>query len=324
MPVNRGCPLRRPPRPVASGPQQHRSGGLPGFQHPMCLGGLFQRQFQPDHRAQACLQADHATVSRHITALETGLGLKLFTRLPRGYRLTAEGQDLANRAAAVETAMLAVDRLARGSTGQLDGTVRISAPPVFASHWLTARLLPLRQAHPDLCLEVIGESAFANLNRGEADVALRLSRPDSNGLITRCLGQMRFGLYGATAYTEAVPDSERTFLGYSEELAGAPQQVWLDSIRGGRRAGLRTNDLATLIARVRCGMGLAALPHIIAQDLPGLTCLCDAPAATRELWLVLHPDLRQAARVRAVADHLIRITAPLRPASDRDSGIGQQ
>ncbi|GAB3126629.1 LysR family transcriptional regulator [Novispirillum itersonii] len=258
------------------------------------------------------LKADHATVSRRITALETRLGLKLFTRLPRGYLLTPEGHDLADRATAVETAMLAVERLARGSTDTLDGTVRISAPPVFASHWLTPRLLPLRQAHPALCLEVVGESGFANLNRGEADLALRLSRPEDNGLIARSLGQMRFGLYGATVYVAATAENDHVFLGYHGELAGSPQQVWLDSVRGRRQTGLRTNDLATLIAGVRSGMGLAALPHMIAQDIPGLTCLCDAPAATRELWLVVHPDLRQAARVRAVADHLTRITAPLR------------
>ncbi|WP_211217684.1 LysR family transcriptional regulator [Novispirillum itersonii] len=260
------------------------------------------------------LKADHATVSRRISALETHLGLKLFTRLPRGYLLTQEGEALRDRAAAVEAAVLAVERQARGGDDRLEGLVRISAPPVFASQWLVPRLLPLRQAHPGLFLDVSGDSGFANLSRGDADLALRLSRPDGDGLVARWLGRMSFGLYGADSYLKAVPEEDRVFLGYNAGLSGSPQQVWLDTVRGSRPLALSTNDLASLISGVQAGLGLAALPQMIAQDLPGLCCLCEAPAATRDLWLVLHPDLRQSARVRAVADHLTAITAPMRQA----------
>jgi DNA-binding transcriptional LysR family regulator len=59
-------------------------------------------------------------------------------------------------------------------------------------------------------------------------------------------------------------------------------------------------------------MGVAALPHILAQDDPELTCVADGPETTREIWLVVHPDLRRSARVRVVMNHLVAITAPLR------------
>ena len=47
------------------------------------------------------LGADHATVSRRITALEKALQAKLFERSPQGYALTAQGERLLERADAL-------------------------------------------------------------------------------------------------------------------------------------------------------------------------------------------------------------------------------
>src|ERR1700733_6980994 len=80
------------------------------------------------------LRTDHSTVARRIATLEQALGLKLFDRMPRGYALTAEGEQVAERVGAVETAVFAVERLSGGD--MVEGRVKISAPPAFASLWL--------------------------------------------------------------------------------------------------------------------------------------------------------------------------------------------
>ncbi|MFG1401624.1 LysR family transcriptional regulator [Xanthobacter sediminis] len=259
------------------------------------------------------LGADHSTVARRITGLETALSLKLFDRLPRGYALTPEGERLLERASAVEQAVHGVERLASGVGAAIAGRVRISAPPALASHWLVPRLAPLLARHPGLELDVSGTAAPAHLSRHEADLALRLSRPQEKGLVARRLGRLAYGLYGARAYVEATPEAERAFLGYDEELAGSPQQAWLEALARGRPIVFMSNDLSSLISAARSGMGLAAMPHVLARAAGDLVCVVDDGGVERELWLLVHPDLRRAARVRAVMDHIIAMCRELKP-----------
>jgi DNA-binding transcriptional LysR family regulator len=258
------------------------------------------------------LKTDHTTVARRVAALERSFGVKLFDRMPRGYVLTEQGARLAARASGVEEAVFSVARLAAGAGETLGGRVCISAPPALASHWLVPRLAPLRASHPAMLLEVVGETGAANLARREADIALRLSRPTGEALVAKKLGALRYGLYGSRAYIDATPKKAWQFLGYNDELAEVPQQRWLADYAGDRAFALLTNDLVSLISGVRSGMGLAALPHVLAASEGDLVRVCEARSATRDLWLVVHPDLRRAARVRVVMDHLATIAEDLR------------
>lgn len=252
--------------------------------------------------AARALRAEHSTVSRRVAALEAALGTRLFDRLPRGYALTPEGERLATLAGRLEEDVLAIEREARGSAAAaLRGSVRLSAPPVFASQFLAPRLGPLRARHPGLLLELVGASGFASLTRREADLAIRLSRPEGASLVARRLGTLAYGLYGAPAGSD-------DFLGYDETLDHVPQQRWLRALAGERPLALRSNDLATLHSAARAGLGRAALPCFLGDADPALVRLPapGAEAAAREIWLVAHADLARSPRVRAVMEHLVR------------------
>jgi DNA-binding transcriptional LysR family regulator len=212
---------------------------------------------------------------------------------------------------AVEDAVLGLERLAAGTSDRIEGEVRVSAPPAFASRWLVPRLVPLRRAHPALTLDVVGEHGVASLVRRDADVALRLLRPEGDGLVTRRLGVLRFGLYGARGYVERTDPSDHELLGYDAHLAHVPQQRWIEAHAAGRPFALRCNDLDALIRGAEAGLGLAVVPHVLAGTAADLVCVADAPEASRDLWLVVHPDLRRSARVAAVVDHLVAITSEL-------------
>ena len=109
-----------------------------------------------------------------------------------------------------------------------------------------------------------------------------------------------------------MPEEAHEFLGYDRHLEEVPQQRWLETHAAGRCFAMRTSELASLISATEAGMGLAVLPTVLVEDLDGLVRVAEASGADRELWWVLHPDLRRSARVRAVLDHLTRITAVLR------------
>jgi DNA-binding transcriptional LysR family regulator len=247
-----------------------------------------------------------------VEALEQALGLRLFDRLPRGWSLTPEGETLAAQAQRIEDEAIAFSRAALG-VSSLRGTVRVSAPPVIASHFLVPRLGALREAWPGIDLEIVGESREANLARGEADLALRLSRPTAPGLVARSLGTIGYGLYAVAAYLER-PPAQWEFLGYDESLRRVPQQQWLEKIAAGRRFILRSNDLAALYQGARAGLGIAALPHFLGANDEGLALVPGAvcPVA-RQLWLVMHPDLRRSPRTKAVADALAVLVSEAQP-----------
>ena len=258
--------------------------------------------------ASRSLGVEHSTVARRVEALERALGLRLFDRLPRGWTLTTEGEALVVQAKGLEDQAIAFSRAALG-VASLAGTVRISAPPMTASHFLAPRLATLREAWPDIDLELIGESRDADLAHGEAELALRLARPTAAGLAARALGRMGSGLYASPAHAVR-PPQEWVFLGYDRSLGQVAQHTWLEGIADGRRFVLRSNDLAVLYQACRAGLGIALLPHFLARSDTALVAVpCDNAPPPRSLWLVVHPDVRRSPRVRAVADSLAEIIA---------------
>jgi DNA-binding transcriptional LysR family regulator len=262
--------------------------------------------------AARVLGVEHSTVARRVGTLEATLGLRLFDRLPKSWNLTAEGEGLLAHAQRIEAEALAFSRASTGY-GALRGAVRVSAPPAFASHFIVPHLARLRQRWPGITIELIGESRQANLYRREADLAVRLSRPEQPGLAAKPLGQIGYGLYAAAEWARRDP-GEWEFIGYDELLRDTPQQRWLEELAQGRPFRFRTNELDAMHRACRGGLGLAALPHFVARDDASLTPF-EQPACPvrRPLWLVIHPDVRRSPRVRAVADlisELIRENAP--------------
>lgn len=255
------------------------------------------------------LAVEHTTVARRAEALEQSLGVRLFDRLPRGWRLTAEGNALAERAERMEQEAAGFARAAAGA-GSLRGTVRISAPPTIASHFIAQHLATLHRQWPGINLVLLGETRNANLVAHEADLAIRLSRPTASTLATRQLGDLGYGLY-ATSEVLTQPEAQWEFIGYDERLRHVPQQRWLDDYAGERRVVLRCSDLTAIHQAALAGVGVAALPHFLGAPAETGTLLrrlpVDDPALHREIWLVIHPDVRRSPRVRAVADALIAL-----------------
>lgn len=258
--------------------------------------------------AARLLEVEHSTVARRVAALEARIGLRLFDRLPRSWALTAEGETLLAAAERIENEALAFSRGAAAASS-LHGTVRISAPPAFASHFLMPQLAARSDRWPGITLDLAGEVRTASLHRREADFSVRFMRPDEPGLAARKLGELHFRLYAAAAWLKR-PEPSWRFLGYSEPLHEIPHQKWLAAFAGARPFALRSNDLSALHKACSAGLGLAVLPVFLAR---GDAALMEIPATglplTREIWSVVHPDVRHSPRVRLVADLVAELVA---------------
>ncbi|PTL82818.1 LysR family transcriptional regulator [Vitiosangium sp. GDMCC 1.1324] len=260
------------------------------------------------------LRVNQSTVSRRLAALESALGARLFDRTPDGYLLTPAGEALLPRAERMEDEAIAAARDVAGGESRLVGTVRLTAPETFGSRFLTARLADFHQRYPDITLELVADNRAFSLSRREADVALRLDRPTQPLLVTRQVAEVGTTLYAAKAYlsTRGKPRSSdftgHDLIGFDETFQPEAEVRWLAQRTRGARVVFKSNSPQSQLAAAEAGMGLALLPCYLAEPVPGLVqVLPVSEGVVRGLWLVLHRDLRQTARVRALTEFLTQL-----------------
>lgn len=250
------------------------------------------------------LGVDQTTVARHLTAMESAIGLPLFERSGSRMHPTEAGRSLLAHAERMEGEAEAAALEIAGAGPELSGTVRVTAVPVLVNHMLIPSLPGFLAAHPGIGIELIADPRGFSLGKREADIALRFARPSrESSVIARRVGTLAFAVYAASA-----PDAdELPWICYEESMADLPQARWLASRVdvGGAAAGIRPNDLDGMIAAVRCGLGKSLLPEKIASPLHGIGKVADAaPPVQREVWMMVHPELRRLARIRTVMDWL--------------------
>ncbi len=253
--------------------------------------------------AARSLKVDHATVSRRLAALEAALDVRLVDRLPRSCRLTTIGRQVFERAVEMEAGAHGVARLAKAAHAPLVGRVTLSAPPVLVTHLLAEHLARFLAEYPDIRLSLSAQGQQVSLSRGEADVAVRLVRPDEAGSVTRKVGTMAFGLYAHRSYAHLAAPERWQFIAYDQSFADMPQQSWLLGIAGDRPVACELNHISEHLIAVRTGAGVAGLPCFLGERDRDLVRIHeDVPSFARDIWLVVHRDLRKTPALRAVMD----------------------
>jgi DNA-binding transcriptional LysR family regulator len=279
------------------------------------------RFFLEAHRTGSLTQAaralgvEHTTVSRRIAALEASLGVRLFDRTPRGYEPTAAAQELRPLADRVEEQVLAIER--RADPGRdLTGVVRIATSNQLATDFVVPALPAFRARHPGITIELSAENRDIKLSRREADLALRMGRMRERGLVTRKLADLAHAFYARRAgrAAPALDLDGDVFVGFDDSLAHLEHSRWLDRIAPARKTAFRANTIHCLHAAIRSGLGVGILPCFVGDADPSLVRLDAAEApAPRELWLLVHGELRRSARIRAVLDCLVERADAMRP-----------
>jgi len=253
------------------------------------------------------LRISQATISRRVQALETALGTVLFERVNTGYVLTSAGHEVQARAEAAEAAILAVPRGIDKEYGHVQGSVRLATGEALASHLIAPRILSFRATYPALRLEFVTGFRSVSLSRHEADLALRLIRPDRGDYIRRKVGVVGFGLYASSALVDANPSLRLDpwsidLVGWDASMRDVPMAGWVKDQALDRIVATATS-MNVQLALARAGLGAAILPCFVADGVLGLERVA-APSdvGSLDLWVVAHRDLSRAPRVRAVLD----------------------
>ncbi|HTR17533.1 MAG TPA: LysR family transcriptional regulator [Acetobacteraceae bacterium] len=280
--------------------------------------------------AARALGLTQPTLGRHVDALEQALGLPLFTRSQHGLAPTEAALELRPYAETLAATAAALLRVASGQGGQVRGTVRITASEVIGAEVLPSILARLRQAQPELVIELVLSNKTEDLLRRDADIAVRMHHPVQEALVARHLGTIELGLHAHPHYLAhcgrpASLDDLRshTLVGFDQETGmtrrlrarGIPLHRGLFALRA-------DSDLAQLAA-IRAGFGIGVCQVALAQREPRLLrVLPGAFSFQLDTWLAMHEDLRASPRCRATFDALAAGLSDYIASASQVSGLG--
>lgn len=262
--------------------------------------------------AAEALGVHHATVIRHVDALEERLGLRLFQRHARGYTATEAGEELLRVARATDEQFVQLAARLRGGGAEVGGELVVTAIPGLAP-FLAPSLVRFQQAHSGLTVRLLTDTRLYRLEYGEAHLAIRAgARPQQPDNVVQPFGCLRHALCAARSYADAhgLPADEsalagHVFVGPDTADPKVPFLRWLADAVPSSAIVFRGSDLAALEEAVIAGAGLGFLPVWRLAQLPGVVeVLPPRPAWEAPLWLVTHVDLHRSAKVQAALAHL--------------------
>lgn len=262
--------------------------------------------------AARALALSQPTMGRHIADLEAQLGVVLFERTGRGLRPTEAALRLADAARAMETGAVALARGVSGVQVGARGSVRLSASQPVACLLLPGVLRQMREALPEVQVELVVSNEVSNLLRREADIALRMLRPAQSSLVARRIGTVPLGAFAHQDYLRRRGWPRRAEDLLEHELVGNDRNE--DILRGFAALGhpvertrfaLRTDDLIAYWEAIRAGLGIGFVAHYMARSDPGVVAVLPTLELPQlPVWLTVHREIHTSARIRAVYDFL--------------------
>lgn len=268
------------------------------------------------------------TVGRHVDALEKALGLVLFTRSQVGFLPTEAALALRPLAETMASTAAALQRVASGQAeGQgARGTVRITASEIVGAEVLPPILAKLRQAQPELTVELVTTNELQDLLRREADIAVRMAEPKQGALVAKRIGAIEIGMYAHREYLArcGTPRTEaelagHTLIGFDTET---PYLRAAGKLMGVRREmfHFRCDSDVTQLGAIRAGYGVGMCQVGLARRDDRLVRLLPKRFSLQlDTWLAMHEDLRDSPRCKltfqALAKGLSEYIGKSRPAA---------
>jgi len=252
------------------------------------------------------------TLSRHVAELEAQLGAPLFERTGRGVEPTTAALAIVDAARAMQNSADALARTLVGRREQTTGTVRITTSVVAATYLLPPLLAQLHSAEPGIQLELIASNGITNLLRRDADIAVRMVRPEQSSLVARKLGTVGIGAYAHVSYLDRSgtprepPDLQHhTLIGYANDdvlrkgFAALGLQLERDAF------SIRTDDQVAYGRLIAEGAGIGFVAHYNVQHWNGVRRVLPMLAVPPlPCWLAVHREIRSSKVVRRVYDFL--------------------
>ena len=254
------------------------------------------------------LDLTQPTIGRHIQTLEQDLGVSLFNRQARGMALTAQGEALLVHARGMREAAEALSLDAAGKVDDLSGSVRITTAVHLAHYIMPTIIAEIREAHPQIQIELVPSDTTENLLFREADIAVRMYRPTQLDMVTVCLGKVALGLYGSKSYIQRRGRPTNLEEVMAHDIVGYDRNNTI--IEGFAEEGIkltreffpvRCDNQTVAWELIRAGTGLGFGPACAGcLDESLVEIDLGVPLPKFEVWLTAHEAVRRSPRVDAV------------------------
>lgn len=264
------------------------------------------------------LGMSQSAVSRQISALEDDLGLKLFIRHARGLVLTEVGEQLFRTAHRMHWELQQVETQMSESQDEPTGPLIVTTTVGIGSAWLSSRLDEFLKLYPLIQLEIRLNDAELDLAMREADVAIRLHRPNQSEMIQRKLFTVHNHFYASRNYIaeNGQPESVEDIDNHRIISFGEPVPSYLGDINflerlgrpdnSPRRAVLKVNAIYGMLQAARAGVGIAMLPDYVTETEDALVrILPEIEIPSYEAYFVYPPALKSSKRVGVFRDFLV-------------------
>jgi len=261
--------------------------------------------------AARSLGQNHSTVFRRINAIEKKFGVRFFDRLPQGYVMTDAGEMAVVAAERINGEVNDLSRELIGKDLRLQGSIRVTAPEGISLKILQPAINEFCKQHPEIQIDLVVTGNALQLSRREADLAIRVTNKPPDTSIGKRVSQFRFGLYASKAYLNKC-DFERpqTFdwLLMDDSRNWFTQSHWKILRHPAANTVVSSDSITIIMMAAKAGLGIAPLPCFLGDDEQDLvrinTGISNETNLPLELWLLMHSDLRNTARVRALMTFL--------------------
>jgi DNA-binding transcriptional LysR family regulator len=262
--------------------------------------------------AAEVLGVHHATVIRHVDALERRLSVKLFQRHARGYKTTEAGEDLLRVASATDDQFSQLASRIKGRREAVSGELVVTSLMELSS-WMTPLLVAFQRENPDVTLRFLTGERLFRLEYGEAHIAIRAGQvPEQPDNVVQPFYQFQMGLFAHKDYIAAfgMPSGveeygNHRFVGHDDAQMRAPFFKWMREVVPAHAISFRGLHADALRAAVLEAAGIGFVDLIEGRDNPDLVEVHPhLPEWDSMLWLVTHVDLHRTPKVQALLSYL--------------------
>jgi DNA-binding transcriptional LysR family regulator len=256
------------------------------------------------------LGVNQSTVHRRLSELEKRLQRKLVTRQSTGYQLTDYGKEFLPVAVKCKESILELERFVQDKTRDLTGAIRITCPePLIARIMKSPLLERFNSRYPGLKIEFVSSDRYLDLSKGKADVAFRSGDTDEE-LVGRKIARSVWAVYASKDYMASHGNrvgmedfKNHPIVAFDETLSKHRSMIWLSEVAPNANVVARNNSVLGLIAAIKSGIGIGALPMTLGDAENDLVRVIGPVPELSRIWRILtHPSIRKTPRIAALFD----------------------
>ena len=254
--------------------------------------------------AAISLGTTHTTVARRLALMQKQRNAEVFEKIPGGYRATSYGEYLVATAKKVEDVILVSERFSNSDSNSLSGPITLSLGEPMSQFLLVEELGEFSKRYPKIQLRIKSSTAFADLDKGDADVVIRGADTLPEHLIGRRLCKLGLCFYAHKNYCSEVPESEWRW------IAPIENELWphwlAESPFPDVPIGILFDDIISRYHAINKGVGMGRAACFMGDTNPNLIRLPGSePILKYDIWVLTHPDLHQQPKVKLLMQFLI-------------------